>query len=405
MTGKEMLLQVLLSLQNYLEIVDDDLTDKLKIDCQVNDSIIQMRNHALPRVFDDFVRYLAVLFLENRDSFLEDPYPDEGTIHVLDFSLPNFEKKNRGFSYSDPDFSFFSLKALLNGEMLTDFSRPDNGLIWKQLQTFFERAHNPVQNHIRIFFDCLNNNDISKGFIVKRNPDAFDVERHYSYIYLSFLNSSHSVPLPGILNYSTPALNPVLNFSGNVEYEQYFDVYDVLNELNQAPDLLSRFMKLYHVMEYLMYRVYLVDLVARVGGNKFFVREFINSSERMKKSEKETFIKNFSKIFQSDKAYIKQRLNAHVNLAINTFLDNHGLVADFSLDNVSKVSELIYGIRCAIVHNKESEYHLTVSFYDDFIQIIPLIKELTGTMEELLIEKIKTNHVNIKYPQRQVNLY
>lgn len=405
MNGKEMLTEVLLSLQVYLTISDNDFEEKLIIDEDLNGAITQLRTHPLPLIFNDFVKYLSALITEDRDAFLSDPYPGLGTIHLVDFTLPNLDKKNRAFSYSDPDFSFFSAKALMESGTLVDFSHIDNGLLWKQMQTFFERDYHPRQYNITVFFDCLATNDTSKGFIVKQIADAFDAERHYSYIYLSFLNSSHSVPLPRVLNYTTPALNPALNFLGNVQYEQYFDVYDVLNELNQAPDLLTRFMKLYHVMEYFMYRVYLVDLVGRVGRNKFFVREFITSSERMKKGERETFIKNFTKIFLSDSAGINVDLRAHVSPVINTFLDEHGLVTAFSPDNVPKVAELIYGIRCSIVHNKESEYHLTVSFYDDFIQIIPLIKALTGTMEKLIIDKIKTNHANIKYPQRQVNLY
>jgi hypothetical protein len=405
MDGKEMLTNVLLSLQTYLEIVDEDYNEKLIIDEDLNGAISQIRTHPLPQVFDDFVRYLSALIMEDRDGFLGEPYPESGTIHIIDFALPNLDKKNRAFFYSDREFSFFSAKALMESGALVDFSHINNGLLWKQMQTFFERDHNPKQDEITVFFNCLAHNDASKGFILKYIEAPFDAERHYSYIYLSFLNSSHSVPIPRVLNYTTPALNPILSFSGNVEYEQYFDIYDVLNELNQAPDLLTRFMKLYHILEYFMYRVYLVDLVGRVGRNKFFVREFIISSERMKKGERETFIKNFVKIFSTDRDEINLQLLGHVNGTVITFLSQHGLVDNFSANDVNKMAELIYGVRCSIVHNKESEYHLTVSFYEDFIQIIPLIKALVGILEKLLIEKIKTNHVNINYPQREVKLF
>lgn len=405
MDGKEMLTEVLVSLQTYLAIVDNDVDEKLIIDEDLNGAITQLRTHAMPAVFNDFLRHLSALITEDRDGFLSDPYPGTGTIHLLDFTTDNLDKKNRAFAYSDLEFSFFSAKALIDSGTLVDFSHIRNGLLWKQMQTFFERDYNPKQNNITIFFDCLAHNDTSKGFIVKHIADTYDAERHYSYIYLSFLNNSNSVPLPSVLNYSNPVLNPVLNFIGNVEYEQYFDIYDVLNELNQAPDLLTRFMKLYHILEYFMYRVYLVDLVGRVGRNKFFVREFITTSERMTKGEKNTFIRNFSKIFLTDIASIELSLAPHVNGPVTTFLSDHGLVRGFLPNDVEKVAELIYGVRCSIVHNKESEYHLTVSFYDDFILIIPLVKALIKMLEKLLIDKIKTNHINIKYPQRQVNLY
>ncbi len=400
-----MLTELMISLGAYLGIVDEDFEDRLIIDEDLDGAIALLRGHGLLPVFDDFLRFLSTLIANNPDDFLNGTYATVGTVHLIDFNAADLNKKNRAFSYSDQEFSFFSMKILIDGVTLVDFSDVKYALLWKQMQTYFERSQNFGGNTINIFFDCLRNNDVSKGFVVKYIGDDFEEERHYSYIYLSFLNSSRSVTLPALLNYSNNVLNPVLNYTQNIEYEQYFDIYDVINELNQAPDLLTRFLKLYHVLEYLMYRVYLVDLVGRVGRNKFFVREFITSSESMKKGEKETFIKNFVKIFGGDAGDINNAISGDVNPLIVTFLNDHGLVSAFAAGDINRIAQLIYSVRCSIVHNKESEYHLTISFYDDFLPIIPLVRSLIRIIEKLMIEKIKTNHGNIKYPQRGIQLY
>lgn len=401
-----MLSELLLSLYGYLGLHDDDFEEKMIIDEDLTGAITQLRLLGMPPVFDDFVRYLSLLIAEDRDGFLADSYVDSGTLHLIDFTTGNLEKKNRAFAYSDTEFAFFSAKSLFDAGNLVDFSGQDRALLWKQMQTVFERNYSLGTGIVDTFFHSLAHSVTDRGFAVKHIADQFDDERHYSYIYLSFLNSSNSITLPAQLHYSNASLNPTLLFAGNVNYEQYFDIYDVLNELNQAPDLLSRFLKLYHVFEYLIYRVYLVDLVGRVGRNKFFVREFMSTSDNMKRQEKEYFIKNFKTLFSGDEAVIEAGIIGDVNPAVETFLTSHHLIKSIFLPgNLSRVAELIYGIRCSIVHNKESEYHLTVSFYDDFSDIIPLIHSLIKTFENLLVGKIQANHVNIAYPQRELNLF
>ncbi len=98
-----------------------------------------------------------------------------------------------------------------------------------------------------------------------------------------------------------------------------------------AADILSRFLKLYHSLEYLIYRVYLVELANKVGTSKIFVREFINASESMKKGEKESFCKNFIKIFDSDKAKIRAELLPEATANVISFLATQKIVKAFNL--------------------------------------------------------------------------
>ena len=155
-------------------------------------------------------------------------------------------------------------------------------------------------------------------------------------------------------------------------------------------------------MEYLVYRVYLVDISNQVGSNKFFIREF---GTQMKIAEKETFIENFKRIFTTNLPQIRIDLNSVTNQPVKDFLRDKNIVKGFDTSNIDRVAALIYGLRCSIVHNKESGYHLTLATEEEYRIIIPLIRQTLKTMEYLVIQKIADNDLTIKYPRREMNLY
>lgn len=288
-----------------------------------------------------------------------------------------------------------------------DLSSTENELIWKQVEEYLERCYSIADNTlVSEFFDILNTQNKTIGLGINKSGNPFNEDQHYPYIYLSFLNESKSIILENDLKYSISNIYPSLTYDNTKDYEQYFDIYDVLNELNQSPDILNRFLRLYHTFEYLVYRVYLVDLVNRVGSSRIFVREFINSAERMKKGEKESFIKNFNKIFLSDLAStINPALSTVSNTIVTTFLKDKNIVNGFNSNSIDKIAEFIYGLRCCIVHNKESEYHISISNSEDYKVIIPLIRKTLETFEGLVINKIANNYNEIKYGQKTVQLY
>src|SRR5690606_14849906 len=154
---------------------------------------------------------------------------------------------------------FFSSKVLFQTNTLIDLSDNKNSLLVKLILEYLEISYSS-RNLVFItdLLNCINSSNINIGFIINRQGVVFDENKHYPFIYFQHLNNSNSLPIPIELTYNVTHLNNTLTFDMTKEYEQYFDVYDVLNELNQAPDLLTRFLKLYHILEYLVYRVYLV---------------------------------------------------------------------------------------------------------------------------------------------------
>jgi len=401
-----MLSQFILSLNHYFGFDDETVLENVIIDEDLILALTRLKGLTPPANFITFIESLEKIIQENTGGFLGDTYVVTGSIETIDFSAAAFEKKNRAFAYSDLDFGFFSTKSLFQSGVLVDISLPQFAMLWKQMQEFLERCYLiPDEPKIAILLNCIRDGNINTGFIINKLGVAFAANRHYSYIYLCFLNSSKSIDLPTNLTYSVPKLNSTLTLDNVKNYEQFFDVYDVLNELNQAPDILSRFLKLYHILEYLVYRVYLVDLTTRVGTNKFFVREFAISAERMKVKEGATFNKNFQEIFDADKLKIRNELNSVTDHLVKDFLREKAVVRGFDAANLERVAQLVYGLRCSIVHNKESEYHLTITNSEEYAVIIPLIRQLITTLEFLVIQKIADNDAIIKYPHQQMNLY
>lgn len=406
MTGKEMLSRFILSLNLYLGFDDDIVSENINVDEDLNAALAKLKSLVPPANFITLLDSLDIIINENKDAFLSDTYNVTGTIEVIDFSQPSFEKKNRAFAYSDTDFGYFSSKSLIQAGTCIDISLPKFSMLWKQMQEFLVRCYSiPDEPKIGMLLDSIRDNNINKGFVLNKLGVLYNEQRHYSYIYLCYLNNSKSIDLPTNLTYSVPKLNNTLALNSVKIYEQFFDVYDVMNELNQAPDILSRFLKLYHILEYLVYRVYLVDLTTRVGTNKFFVREYAVSAEKMKGRESDTFNKNFMKIFLADNPKISSDLIPYATTQIKDFLRDNGIVKGFDNTNLQRVAQLVYGLRCSIVHNKESEYHLTITNSEDFAIIIPLIRQLIQTLEFLVIQKIADNDPSIKYLQQQMNLY
>lgn len=407
MTGNELLSKVILSLNSYLGFNDQNLIDLIDLDENLEDGIQWMLTLISSPIYEKFIRSIDRIRQNNKSDFLNNPYSIIGSNNKIDFSQPKFKNRIRRFAYSNTDYGFVSTSALFDNSDLIDFSATENELIWKQVEEYLERCYSVANNDlVNEFFEIISTQDKTKGLVINKTANPFEEDKHYPYIYLSFLNESNSIILQNDLKYNNSRILPSLTFDSGKDYEQYFDIYDVLNELNQSPDILNRFLRLYHTFEYLVYRVYLVDLVNRVGTSRLFVREFINSAESMKKGEKESFVKNFDKIFASDLVTsINPALNPVSGGNVIAFLKDKKIVANFNSNNIKKIAEFIYGLRCCIVHNKESEYHISISNSDDYQEIIPLIRKTLEVFEELVIKKISDNYSDIKYGQKTVQLY
>lgn len=174
-------------------------------------------------------------------------------------------------------------------------------------------------------------------------------------------------------------------------YEQYEQIYEVINEYNGTKGIIEKYLKVYQVLEELMVRINVVKFSKetisvraleefksiksseREALKKFFCHIFYEDSLSSAKSPDKKLLDEIRELWNSsDHAYgIKLNMQYNENKALRTEqLSNYNFCASLSNYEVEKIAEFysfwIYELRCEIVHNKATEYHMTyINLNDD----------------------------------------
>lgn len=233
----------------------------------------------------------------------------------------------------------------------------------------------------------------------------------YSYAYLKFLETENveiDVDLIWSWNSAVGSIN--LNFFDTVVYSQYYDIYDVINEWHHANDVLVAFLKMYQVLEYMGYRRKMVDIVKGSDIKCSFLMHVknLNTTFNERSALKELFLNDieslknkFTKIDPTVTAFIRKYW---MHDSKNPYLQSTDATTPKSAIN-SKIATFIYDVRCAIVHNKESEFHITYSNVDKYRCLLPLMKEILSQMPGIVMRCLNKNNVGIAYSVPDLKLY
>jgi hypothetical protein len=375
-----------------------------------NDEIInELKGHAsiiaLPKIFELLDAFKEV---KTGAAILADEYVPLNNVELLDLSQPDYIKRNRAFSFSDLEFGYLSLKKLhkINPLSAIDSASQDYKTLIDYIATAISNAENikitNLLNHIQ-------NSHEDWGILVHKFPHAHDSLSIYSYIYYKELLQGGKIDLDHRLSY-TLVHGATITFSDATKYEQYFEVFDIINELNHANETITRFLKLYHILEYLVYRAELVKLEVKARVNRTFIRE-IHGFTGKGQSEKEfaVFKRSFTEIFQAELAAGAFDLNP-LTPQEGTFLKSYWGVEITDANclnhtNGNQIAQLIYRIRNSIVHNKESEFHITITNPDDYMDVIDLMKRFIQKLERQVFDKISSDAASISYQSQNIKLY
>lgn len=250
-------------------------------------------------------------------------------------------------------------------------------------------------------------NKTSMGLSTK---EANNFENLYSYALAAYMNDKKVIAIPEELKF-TWGTAPILSsfvYNKEIIYQEYYDIYDVFNDWLHATDILTAFIKMYQIAEYMIYRSQMVEIVNRANIKQSFLRETKNLSAKYVKSERDTIIANFSKLFNSFS------LNPSEVTASWSFVDQyfgeangggHYLDTTKPQNNIDKgVARFIYDTRCAIVHNKESEFHIQYNNYEDYKDIVPLMRSINDIMAKKILEIINSLTPSIHYQSQKLDL-
>lgn len=238
--------------------------------------------------------------------------------------------------------------------------------------------------------------EVDKSGLGLMKTEANNFENLYAFALASSMNNKDSIEIPQELVFSW-GTNPILasfDYNKNIVYKEFYDIYDVFNDWLHATDILTAFIKMYQIAEYMIYRSQMVEIVNRANIKQSFLRETKNLSAKYVKSERDTIIANFSKLFNSFS------LDPREVTASWSFVDQyfgeangggHYLDTTKPQNNIDKgVARFIYDTRCAIVHNKESEFHIQYNNYEDYKDIVPLMRSINDIMAKKILEIINS---------------
>lgn len=253
--------------------------------------------------------------------------------------------------------------------------------------------------------------EVDKSGLGLTKTEANNFENLYAFALASSMNNKDSIEIPQELVFSW-GTNPILasfDYNKNIVYKEFYDIYDVFNDWLHATDILTAFIKMYQIAEYMIYRSQMVEIVNRANIKQSFLRETKNLSAKYVKSERDTIIANFSKLFNSFS------LDPREVTASWSFVDQyfgeangggHYLDTTKPQNNIDKgVARFIYDTRCAIVHNKESEFHIQYNNYEDYKDIVPLMRSINNIMAKKILEIINSLTPSIHYQSQKLDLY
>lgn len=203
-------------------------------------------------------------------------------------------------------------------------------------------------------------------------------------------------------------------------HHQWSDAFEVLSEYNSRSEPLLKFLTIYHVVENFMFKRPIVELETAQNGRMFSIRDFRRLYKEVEMGESVALGKLFSAAFPSivfgtttiQQSVISrwQNLSTIVPAAdIDSALTEMGIsrrYANFAAGNQTSSSfcDLVYKMRCAIVHNKETEFHLTyASLTNGFIALIESF--LLPALEEFCFVLLGVKNQILWYHHRDIKLF
>ena len=116
--------------------------------------------------------------------------------------------------------------------------------------------------------------------------EANNFENLYSYALAAYMNDKKVIAIPKELKF-TWGTAPILSsfvYNKEIIYQEYYDIYDVFNDWLHATDILTAFLKMYQIAEYMVYRSQMAEIVNRANIKQSFLREAKNLSSRYTKN-------------------------------------------------------------------------------------------------------------------------
>lgn len=252
--------------------------------------------------------------------------------------------------------------------------------------------------------------------------------------YIRALSLNQGKPFHTPKKYTGAAMTRNFSFpTSGQSLEQFNDVQQVLSECFREDDLLNRFLRLYQILENFMVRKQIVSVQRATGVRAFSIRDFRRLHSETETKEQETLVdllkdalnittligtKSLSQIVMErwdteiHASSIKANLESQLLMAYGPSTKNGASfdTNDF-LSRLKQINErhkvlgqFIYRFRNMIVHNKETEFHLTHSSMSAEIEIL-FNKFLIPSLDDIVFALLNIDQTIVWYPHPTISLY
>ncbi len=225
--------------------------------------------------------------------------------------------------------------------------------------------------------------------------------------------------IPSLIYSSLPSNSSIESYCPSQSYMQFADIVGILGEYNNREDILSKYMSIFHVIENFMFKQPIVKLERSSSGSMFSIRDFKRLYRSVDVDEQKAIKNLFKGAFDiafngSDfKTFAYQEWqsflvsNTASNDEINDFLEllsindkaylNPGNFFDF-------IARLVYQIRCSIVHNKETEFHISSENYPEGCKLL-IENFILKFLEELIFLLMSKENTLVWYSTNSISLW
>ena len=261
-----------------------------------------------------------------------------------------------------------------------------------------------------------------QAILVKRETPPIDNLSIESFAKLLLLASGKAVHSP--FDYTQPpSIVDVDSIRAGNPYHQLNEVFYVMSEYNSRSDLLAKYLSIYHVVENFMFKLPLVELERRRNGQMFSIRDFRKLYQELDIKEMIAVKKLMSVVFQFSpvpgkkfEEIICDRWNNFCPVGeisqLNDLLERLGvergrgyLTHPYFGENAAKYfGEIVYRIRCIIVHNTETEWHLSYATLDKTTRLL-IEKFLLPSLEEIIFAFVGQINNHVWYRNKSLTLY
>lgn len=286
---------------------------------------------------------------------------------------------------------------------------------------FLARINNIQEMIIKALWLIDLKKEYNNIFVTKKYNDEHESKSKIEYMKLITVLKGNTFHLtPRITQY--PVVLPI-KYREDIEYAQYAEIIDVMNEYNAQPHIVDKYAKIYQVIENFMFKKLICDMCKLRNYEKLTLRDFKGISEQLQTKEKPalfSFVKEALAVIVNGKSFEDRLKESWVNCFVSAgkistaekyyrlmMNKNRGLgnINNNANDELVHVfCDMIYSTRCSIVHNKVNEYHITYMNLDEDVKYV-IEHFLLPNMQELSYGLMLNSNDVVMYQKNCLTLY